>query len=372
MGFLKRMLATDQDRPTTTAPAAWAPPQQPLPGALPARPATQWRPRDGAQRCINHAGVRPDWMVDGMPVTVYEGRDRLSVVGESHHQDSLWAIVGGPKTSGRVRHQDTAILVPESDNQYDANAIAVWIRGAHVGYLSREDAQTYRPGLDKLAEHGPVGLWATVAGGGYDQQVAILGVFLDHDRTDFGLVAHAHRRDDGEVSTGLSQALQTDRADDSYDLSWFNTLSSDSRKAIATLRSLLASEHDPIDRHLMFSELEWRLYHLRDVERTALTEYDQACTQHDSEMDQIKPALYAKFGTVPQLTTYKQQCVRQQKAKDFQRGLWWAQRGLTLYGSDAHSQDWTDDLRKRAATFQTKLTPTRPKPQTLRTLVPPK
>ena len=311
-------------------------------------------------------------MVAGMPVTMYQGHDRLNVVGESYHQDSLWVIVGGPKTSSRVLHQDTAILVPEGDNQYDANAVAVWIRGEHVGYLSREDAQTYRPGVDKLAAHGPLGLSATIAGGGYDHQVAILGVFLDHDPTDFGIAAHAYRGIPGEVSTGLSQAFQTDRADDSYDLSWFNTLSSDTRKAIATLRSLLASELDPIDRHFMFAELESRLYHLRDVEPAALNEYDQACIQHDSEMDQIKPALQAKLGTVPQLATYKQQCVRQQKAKDFQRGLWWAQRGLALYGPDAHSQDWTDDLRKRAGSFQTKLTPAPPKPQTHPTLAAPR
>ena len=88
---------------------------------------------------------------------------------------------------------------------------------------------------------------------------------------------------------------------------------------------------DPIDRHFMFCELEWRLYRLRDVEPDTLADYDAVCEQHDGEMDRIGPALLAKFGAMPLLETYKQQCVRQQKAKDFTRGLWWAERGLALY-----------------------------------------
>ena len=75
-------------------------------------------------------------MIDGMSVTVYDGRDTLEVVGESYRQDNLWAIVGTPQTSDQIQHQATAILVPETGNEYDDNAIAVWISGLQVGYLS--------------------------------------------------------------------------------------------------------------------------------------------------------------------------------------------------------------------------------------------
>ena len=105
----------------------------------------------------------------------------------------------------------------------------------------------------------------------------------------------------------------------------------------------------------MFAELEARLYKLRDVEDAALAEFDDACAQHDSEMDRIRTALHQKFSAVPFLEMYKQQFVRQQKAKDFERGLWWAERGLALYGTDAYSHVWTDDLKKRFAWFRTKL-----------------
>ena len=44
----------------------------------------------------------------------------------------------------------------------------------------------------------------------------------------------------------------------------------------------------------------------------------QRAFQHDTEMDRIRPALHAKFsGAVPLLETYKQQCIRLQKAKDW-------------------------------------------------------
>ena len=38
----------------------------------------------------------------------------------------------------------TATLIPEDDNEYDANAVRVEIGGRLVGYLSREQAQEYR------------------------------------------------------------------------------------------------------------------------------------------------------------------------------------------------------------------------------------
>jgi hypothetical protein len=301
-------------------------------------------------------------MVNGMNGTLYEGSETLEVVGESYRQDNLWAIVGRTPTSHRIQHDAVAVLVPETGNPYDDNAISVWIGGLQVGYLSRGDAEDCRPGLDTLTAAGPVALRATIVGGGYDDSRALLGVFLDHDPTDFGLLPGGYSaRNGGELRTGLSQALRTDRADDSYDLGWLDDLSQDTRRAIAKLNSLLAHDPDPIDRHFMFCELESRLYRLRDVEPDALADYDAACAQHDAEMDTVGPLLLAKFGAMPLLETYRQQCVRQHKAKDFSRGLWWAERGLALYADQAASQDWTDDLRKRRATFQAKLQPAPPR-----------
>jgi predicted Zn-ribbon and HTH transcriptional regulator len=42
-----------------------------------------------------------------------------------------------------VREDVFAVLAAEPDNPYDTNAVAMWIQGLEVGYLSREDAQRY-------------------------------------------------------------------------------------------------------------------------------------------------------------------------------------------------------------------------------------
>lgn len=346
MGFLKRILGG-----------------APEPESVPNRPPALGFPPPVAQSAARTESERPAWMQQGTSATLYQGTETLEVVGESYRQYELWRVVGRKPTSDRVTHEGVAILVAETDNEYDENAIAVWMSGFKVGYLAREYAALYRPGLEKLAASGPVALAATVVGGGYDRSVAILGVFLDHDPTDFGLVSQRNLGD------GLGEAFQTDQRDDSYDLSWMSRLPEDTRRAVAMLRDLLKSEPDAIDRHYMFAQLEGRLYRLRDAEATALDEYDSACVQHDSEMAQIRPALHAKFGALPLLDTYRQQGIRQQKAKNFERGLWWAERGLDLYGQDAWSADWTDDLRKRANTFRAKLEPKRATP-TAGTIVP--
>ncbi len=67
---------------------------------------------------------------------------------------------------------------------------------------------------------------------------------------------------------------------------------------------------------------------------SALDEYDQACRQHDAEMESIRVAFMAKWGRVPVLELDRQMAIRQQKAKNFGQALWWAERGLTIYGTD--------------------------------------
>jgi hypothetical protein len=309
---------------------------------------------------------RPTWMRDGMEVDLYEGQETLQVVGEASYQDNLWRIVGGRRSpDGRVLEDIVAVLAAEPDNPYDANAVAVWIQGLKVGYLSREDAQRYRPGLLALEQqHGkPIALAGVIAGGGMRADgPGRLGVFLDHDPADFGLRPLPVSPPAGSrMRTGLSDALATDEADDSYDLVWLRDLPVDEFRAIKTLRQLLEQESDSIDRHFMHAHLQSLLYRSRDVFASALDEYDQACRQHDAEMDTIRVALMAKWGQVPMLELYRQMAIRQQKAKDFAQALWWAERGIAIYGTDCARLDAVEDLQKRAAYFREKLNP-QPRP----------
>ena len=241
----------------------------------------------------------------------------------------------------------------------------MWVRGLKVGYLSHDDARRYRPGLLALEQkHGmPIALAGAIVGGGMRADgPGRLGVFLDHDPADFGLRAMSQPRSSGSpMWTGLSDAVATDEADDSYDLSWMGDLLTDDLRAIKMLRQLLERESDAIDRHLMHAHLQTLLYRSRDVFASALDEYDQACRQHDAEMDGIRAAFMAKWGQVPVLETCKQMAIRQQKAKNFEQALWWAERGIAIYGTDCARREAVDDLQQRAESYRAKLSP-QPRP----------
>jgi hypothetical protein len=279
---------------------------------------------------------------------VYDGYDTLEVVGESHYQDALWRIVGGLR-GDPIRFDTQAVLVPEPDNPYDQNAIQVRIDGAPVGYLSRHDAAIYLPGLLRLMGAGAghlVALHGQIVGGGQRPDgLGLLGVFLDHDPGDFGLAPHHTSR--GHLRTGLSDALQTDRADESYDLSWSPALSDDDPVAIRQLRTLLEHEKVPIARHYMLCELEHRLYRCRSTSPSALDEFDSTCIQHDAEMVTIRPALIKRFGGVPVIEMYRQATIRCQKAKLWDLARDWASRGIAVYSEDAVRPEVVADLRKR-------------------------
>jgi hypothetical protein len=291
------------------------------------------------------------------------GEEDLEVVGESHYQEALWAI-SGSRVGQSVRCAVTALLVPEPQNAYDPNAIAVLIEGHLVGYLDRQTAGLYAAGLHELmrvhAAH--IGLWGVIVGGGYyDDGPGRLGVWLEHRPRDFGVapsVAGPRGRPvSGEATmrTGFSEAWLTDAADDSYDLSWYDELPDGDLRAISMLQDLLANDPDPIDRHFQFAELESRLYRCRDLYESALDEFDDVCQRHDAEMETIRREFMAKWSKVPLLETYRQMAIRQQKKKDWEACLWWAERGVALYGDAAARQDAVEDLKKRSARARQKL-----------------
>lgn len=159
----------------------------------------------------------------------------------------------------------------------------------------------------------------------------------------------------GAMRTGLTEAQLSDAADDSYDLSWLEQLPNGDRPAIARLHELLAASVGAIERHFLFAELGTRLYRCRDLYETALDEFDEACAQHDREMDVICSAFRAKWGVVPLLEIYRQMAIRQQKLGDWHAALWWAERGLQLYADAPARVDAVEDLQKRANRARSKL-----------------
>jgi hypothetical protein len=177
--------------------------------------------------------------------------------------------------------------------------------------------------------------------------------FDGYDPADFGLRRpHLVITSDASMRTALSDAMATDEDDDSYDLGWRDRLPGDDIKAIPALRQLLANETEPISRHFMFTELETILYRSRDSFQSALDEYDVACQQHDAEIGQVREALLAKWGKLPLIDTYRQMAIRQQKAGNHQEALWWAERGIAVYGDACARPEFLEDLQNRAARYR--------------------
>ncbi|MEX2420918.1 MAG: hypothetical protein WD670_03780, partial [Actinomycetota bacterium] len=139
------------------------------------------------------------------------------------------------------------------------------------------------------------------------------------------------------------------------DLRWVGDLPEDPIRAMPMLRQLLESERDPIDRHFMFHHLETMLYRSRDAFVSALAEYDECCRQHDAEMETVREAFMVKWEMIPWLHTYKQMCIRLAKAKEYEQALWWAERGLAIYGENSGRPEAVEDLQKRAESYRAKL-----------------
>jgi hypothetical protein len=102
----------------------------------------------------------------------------VQVVGESHYQETLQQLSQLFATIGRTERVFTVKLVPEPDNPYDPNAVAVVTEGdAKVGYLSRDVAKSYQKHL--LQQPSVVTCPAKLVGGQGSKRS--IGVVLDFE-----------------------------------------------------------------------------------------------------------------------------------------------------------------------------------------------
>lgn len=115
-----------------------------------ARPESSWRTLFGP--------YRPPEPV-GRPVRPWGLTRHYNVVGISHRPENLAAVVGQRrrlKSGETVSVNGLAQLVPAIHNPHDSNAVAVWMKGYHVGYLARKDAAKHIDGVVKLARRGEI------------------------------------------------------------------------------------------------------------------------------------------------------------------------------------------------------------------------
>ncbi len=109
------------------------------------------------------------------------GGYRVDVAGESYYEDALEEVCGGRSSDGAYL-TCVAELVPEPDNPYDANAVAVHIDGLQVGQLPRKVASSFVPIAQRLAALGVTASCSALVVGGWDRgdgDVGHFGVQLD-------------------------------------------------------------------------------------------------------------------------------------------------------------------------------------------------
>ena len=112
-----------------------------------------------------------------------DGSFSFEVVGESHYQSALQWICGPRKEDGENK-QEIALLIFEDSNPHDNQAVCVKIRGKRVGYLSRDDARTFREMVRQanIPDNGLDLACYAVIRGGWDrgeEDEGLYGVWLD-------------------------------------------------------------------------------------------------------------------------------------------------------------------------------------------------
>ncbi|MEH1130055.1 HIRAN domain-containing protein [Micromonospora sp. CPCC 206061] len=95
------------------------------------------------------------------------GWARVDVAGESHHAKAIRAVVGPDLKSGGSEIKVDVQLLPEPNNRFDRNAIAVWCGNHQLGYLPKEVAPQYVSVLSGLVANGwtpqvQARIWASV------------------------------------------------------------------------------------------------------------------------------------------------------------------------------------------------------------------
>lgn len=80
----------------------------------------------------------------------------IEVAGESYRRAEIASVFRGLPIHLQGGHEinERAVLVPDPHNPFDTNAVAIYMRGMHVGYLPAEDARVWHRRLMDLTMSG--------------------------------------------------------------------------------------------------------------------------------------------------------------------------------------------------------------------------
>lgn len=112
---------------------------------------------DGRIGVLDSSRKQPKQLTDVIVYIVHDEEPfQFEVVGESHHRDHLFELIAAAPDDERAEGEVfiLADLVPEPTNAFDPDAIAVYIAGGQVGYISARDAGDVRDVLDDAYARG--------------------------------------------------------------------------------------------------------------------------------------------------------------------------------------------------------------------------
>jgi hypothetical protein len=141
MGFLSRLFGGGGRKASLPGAQSWPPPG----------PITSWPVGES--------------FTSKFPAAVFLPKNQavVGVLRASRYQGALELIAGGRTLDGLRSPNQVAMLLPEPSNAADPNGVRVVViprkpgrPWGKVGYLSREDAEQYRPVIERVAALGKV------------------------------------------------------------------------------------------------------------------------------------------------------------------------------------------------------------------------
>ena len=176
----------------SVAAPAMAVPAATQPVVTPAQPVTPTQPLTPAEPAIEVAAqpaveVPAAQQEDEVHDLLAPAGDIIEVVSTATYQEALAAVADGePDTVQDV--EKWAHLIPEPDNPWDRNAVAVYVDGRKVGYLPREHAAAYASLLGQVwTNYRGRAVCRAVVGGGRLQAISQLGAATQADPAQFGV-----------------------------------------------------------------------------------------------------------------------------------------------------------------------------------------
>jgi hypothetical protein len=175
---------------TPTQPVTPVTPTQPMTPMQPVTPAqaggepvAQAAAEPAAQPATEPAAATADEVYD----LLAPAGDIVDAVGTATYQEAL-GLIADARPDASLHVEKWAHLIPEPENPWDRNAVAVYVDGRKVGYLPREHTAAYASLLGQIWTnyHGRA-VCRAVVGGGLNEVTSQVGTTTPVDEAQYGV-----------------------------------------------------------------------------------------------------------------------------------------------------------------------------------------